>query len=162
MHETSQVTTPLGQNYKLSMQDSPKTDEERQRLNIIPYASGVGSIMYGMIYSRPNLSYFVNVVNSFMTNPGALHYSALKWIMRYLNSSLTADLKFKKTHHDKEPIKGCVDSYYVGNMDTRKSISDYVFTLYGTAWRAITQSVVALSTTQAEFTALTIGVKEAL
>ncbi|XP_073220240.1 secreted RxLR effector protein 161-like [Cicer arietinum] len=104
------------------MQDSPKIDEERRRMSTIPYASGVGSIMYGMICSRPDLAYVVNV-----------------------------------THHDKETIKGYVDSDYAGNMDARKSIFGYVFTLYGTdvSWRAVTQSVVALSTTQVEFIALT-------
>ncbi|XP_073219673.1 secreted RxLR effector protein 161-like [Cicer arietinum] len=133
MHEARKVTTPLGHNYKLSMQDSPMTNEERQRRSTIPYASGVGCIIYGMICSRPYLAYAVNVVSRFMTDPGALHWSALKWIMRYLNGSLTIDLKFKKTHHDKEPIKGYVDSDFAGNMDTRESISSYVFTLYGIA-----------------------------
>nr|XP_012570563.1 uncharacterized protein LOC105851982 [Cicer arietinum] len=73
MHEARHVTTPLGQNFKLSMQDSPKTDEERQRMSTIPYSSGVGSIMYGMICSRPDLAYVVNVVSRFMTDPRALH-----------------------------------------------------------------------------------------
>ncbi|XP_073225574.1 secreted RxLR effector protein 161-like [Cicer arietinum] len=110
----------------------------------------------------PDLAFAVNLVSRFMTDPGALHWSALKWIMRYLNGSLTTCLKFKKTCHDKEPIKGYVDSDYIGNMGTRKSIYGYVFTLYGTdvSWRAITHSVVTISTTQAEFIALTEGVKE--
>lgn len=57
-----------------------------------------------------------------------------------------------------------MDSDYAGNIDTRKSLSGYVFTLYGTAvsWKSTLQSVVALSTTQAEYIALAEGVKEAL
>lgn len=58
---------------------------------------------------------------------------------------------------------GYVDADYSGNVDTRKSLSSYVFTLFGTAisWKSTLQSV-ALSTTQTEYVALAEGVKEAL
>jgi len=53
---------------------------------------------------------------------------------------------------------------FVGNVDTRKSLTGYVFTLYGTAisWKASQQSVVVLSTIEAEYMALAEGVKEAI
>jgi len=38
-----------------------------------PYASGVGSIMYVMVCSRPDLAYVVNIVSRFMANPGIVH-----------------------------------------------------------------------------------------
>jgi len=38
-----------------------------------PYASGVGSIMYGMVCSRPDLAYAVSIVSRFMANPGIVH-----------------------------------------------------------------------------------------
>ena len=57
-----------------------------------------------------------------------------------------------------------MDVDYVGNVDTRKSLSGFVFTLFGTTvtWKENQQSVVALSTTQAEYIALVEGVKEAI
>jgi hypothetical protein len=57
-----------------------------------------------------------------------------------------------------------VDSDYAGDLDTRHSISDYIFSLCGSAvsWKASLQSVVALSTTEAEYVASTEGVKEAI
>ena len=62
-----------------------------------------------------------------------------------------------------EPIKGYIDSDVIGNIDTRKSLSIYVFTFFCTAVssRSILQSIVALSTTEAEFIALIKAVKEA-
>ncbi|XP_045817459.1 secreted RxLR effector protein 161-like [Trifolium pratense] len=129
-----------------------------------PYASGVGSIMYGMVCSRPDLSYAISVVSRFMANPGQVHWQALKWVLRYLNGSLKGGLKYTRTDPGRDALEGYVDADYAGNIDTRKSLSGFVFTLFGTAvtWKANQQSVVALSTTQAEYIALVEGVKEAI
>ena len=64
----------------------------------------------------------------------------------------------------KAVIEGYVNSDYAGCMDSRKSISEYVFTLFRTtiSWKATLQKVVALSTIEAEYVALTEAVKEAL
>ncbi|XP_058741672.1 secreted RxLR effector protein 161-like [Vicia villosa] len=119
--------------------------------------------MYGMICNRLDLAYAINVISRFMADPRPMHWCAPKLTMRYLNGSLKLGLRFKRVEQDIEPIKGYVDSDYACNTDTRKSISGYVFTLFGTSicWMGILQSVVALSTTQAEFIALTESVKEA-
>ncbi|RDX81638.1 hypothetical protein CR513_37649, partial [Mucuna pruriens] len=105
---------------------------------LVPYASSVGSILYGMVCSRPNLAYAMNVVSRFMADLVPTHWGALKWILTYLNGSLSSSL--------------------------RKSLSSYVFTLFGTvvSWRSVLQSVIALSTTQVEFITLMEGVKEAM
>jgi hypothetical protein len=73
-------------------------------------------------------------------------------------------LKYTRAAQDEDALEGYVDADYAGNVDTRKSLSGFVFTLYGTAisWKANQQSVVALSTTQAEYIALVEGVKEAI
>lgn len=84
--------------------------------------------------------------------------------MRYLNGSIDLDLMFEKTEEVGSPLQGFVDSNFAGSVDTRKSLSGYVLTLYGTtiSWRAILQSVVALSTTKAEYMTMTETVKEAM
>lgn len=63
-----------------------------------------------------------------------------------------------------QPVEGFVDSDYAGNLDTRKSLTGFVFTFFGTSisWKTILQSVVALSTTEAEYIAVTEAIKEAL
>lgn len=53
MNEAKQVSTPLGQHLKLSTEQSPTSDSKRDEMSDIPYASGVWSIMYGMVCSRP-------------------------------------------------------------------------------------------------------------
>jgi len=128
------------------------------------YVSGVGSIMYGMVCSRLDLSYAISVISRFMANPGQVHWQALKWVLRYLNGTLKGGLKYTRSQPGRDPLEGYVDANYAGNVDTRKSLSGFVFTLFGTTvtWKANQQSVVALSTTQAEYIALVEGVKEAI
>ncbi|KAL5705396.1 hypothetical protein ACHQM5_023705 [Ranunculus cassubicifolius] len=64
----------------------------------------------------------------------------------------------------KDLCVGYVDSDYAGDLDKRRSTTGYVFTLAGGAicWRSILQSTVALSTTEAEYMALTEAIKEAI
>lgn len=162
MHEAKPVRTPLGTFTKLSSTQEPKTEEERTRMKTVPYASGVGSVMYGMVCSRPDLAHAVSVVSRFMANPGMTHWNALKWLLRYLNGSLGSGLRFKRSTQVEEALTGYVDADFAGCVDTRKSTTGYVFTLFGTAvtWKANLQSVVSLSTTEAEYIALTEAVKE--
>ncbi|KAK2437580.1 secreted RxLR effector protein [Trifolium repens] len=164
MSDSKVVNTPLGHHSKLSIKQCPQSEDERKKMESTPYASGVGSIMYGMVCSRPDLSYDISVVSRFMANPGQVHWQALKWVLRYLNGSLKSGLKYKRIDLGKDALEGYVDADYAGNVDTRKSLSGFVFTLFGTAvtWKANQQSVVALSTTQAEYIALVEGVKEAI
>ncbi|CAJ2646442.1 unnamed protein product [Trifolium pratense] len=164
MTDSKVVNTPLGHHSNLSIKQCPQSEDERKKMESTPYASGVGSIMYGMVCSRPDLSYAISVVSRFMENPGQVHWQALKWVLRYLNGSLKGGLKYTRTDPRRDALEGYVDADYAGNIDTRKSLSGFVFTLFGTAvtWKANQQSVVALSTTQAEYIALVEGVKEAI
>lgn len=90
----------------------------------------------------------------------------MKWILRYIDGSLNRALIYggASGEDSKAEIEGYVDSDYAGRMDSRKSISGYVFTMFGTtiSWKATLQKVVALSTTEAEYIALTEAVKGAL
>jgi len=85
-------------------------------------------------------------------------------VLRYLNGSLKGGLKYTRAAQGKDALEGYVDSDYAGNVDTRKSLSGFAFTLFGTtiSWKANQQSVVALSTTQAEYISLVEGVKDAM
>ena len=50
----------------------------------IPYASDVGSIMYAMLYTRPDVAYILGIVSRFQTDPGEDHWKAVKNILKYL------------------------------------------------------------------------------
>ena len=84
MNETKPVSTPLGSHFKLSKEQSPNTEEERDHMSKVPYASAIGSLMYAMVCTRPDIAHAVKLVNIFMSRPRKQHWEAIKWILRYL------------------------------------------------------------------------------
>ena len=79
--------------------------------------------------------------------------------MRYVKGTIDNGLVFGKVRSDSrgnKVITGFVDSDFVGCLDSRKSLTGYVFIAFGTAvsWKASLQKVVALSSTEAESIAL--------
>ena len=130
----------------------------------ISYSNAVGNLMYAMICTRPDLAHAVSVVSRFMHNPGKEHWDAVQWILRYLKGTSHFGLLFDKNSVKKSDVMGFVDSDFADDLDKRRSISEYVFSLCGSAvsWRASLQSVTALSTTEAEYVSATEGVKEAI
>ena len=165
MHQSSEVSTPLGQHIKLSLDQCPKTEKEVADMERISYASAVGSLMYSMVCCRPDLAHSMSVVSRYMSCAGKAHWEAVKWIMRYMKRTANHGLKFEaNSNANTDALVGYVDSDFAANLDSRKSLTGYIFTLYGTAisWKSVQQPIIALSTTEAEFIALTEAVKEAI
>ena len=109
--------------------------------------------MYAMVCSRPDLAYAMSLVSRYMSNSSKEHWKTVRWVFRYLRGTADCGLKFGKT--DKRLI-GYVDSDYAADLDRRRSLTGYVFTVgsCSVSWRATLQSVVALSTTEAEYMAV--------
>ncbi|XP_042038258.1 secreted RxLR effector protein 161-like [Salvia splendens] len=165
MDKSKPVSMPLSPQFKLSVNQSPKDDEHRREMDKIPYANIVGSIMYTMVCTRPDISQGISVVSRYMADPGLEHWHALKWILRYLNGTQDYGILFDGSKEiEEQPLMGYCDSDFATNIDTRKSQSGYVFCLYGAAvsWRSSLQSVVALSTTEAEYISMSEAVKESI
>ncbi|KAH9657534.1 hypothetical protein KPL70_023118 [Citrus sinensis] len=129
------VMTPIATHFKLSSLQCPKTKKEKLEMAKIPYANAVGCMMYAMVLTRPDISYALSVVSRYMVSPGKEHWRAVKWVLRYLR-----------------------------DLDRRRSLTGYLYILDGCLinWKASLQHVVALSTTEAEYTAVAEAVKEAL
>lgn len=62
----------------------PTSESEKQKMEETPCASVVGSLMYAMVSTRPDISFAVGVFSRFLANPGKEHWDAVKWILRYL------------------------------------------------------------------------------
>ena len=78
MNETKPVSTPLGSHFKLSKEQSQKTKEERDHMSKVSYASAIGSLMYAMVCTRPDITHAVGVVSRFMSRPGKQYWEAVK------------------------------------------------------------------------------------
>ncbi|GJR00049.1 hypothetical protein Tco_0523033 [Tanacetum coccineum] len=154
MQDCKPISTPFPTNVKLSCKMSPSSEKERMEMSRVPYALSVGSLMFAMICTRPNIAHAVGVVSRYMAEPGREH-----WILRYIKG--TSDVALCIEESDLI-VKGYVDSDYVGNLDGSKSTTGYVFTLSGgsVSWVSKLQSVVAMSTTEAEYVAAAQASKE--
>ena len=73
MEDAKLVSIPLASHFKLSKEACPKTQEEMAHMSKVPYASTVGSLMYAMVCTRPNIAHAVGVLIKYMSNPGKEH-----------------------------------------------------------------------------------------
>ena len=125
----------------------------------VHYTSAIGSLMYAMVYTRPDIVHAVGVVSRFMSRPGKQHWEAAKWILRYLKGSSDTCLCFTGASLK---LQGYVDVDFAGDIDSRKSTTGFDFTLGGTtiSWASNLQKIVTLSTTEVEYVAATEVGKE--
>ena len=129
MNKAKPVSTPLGSHFKLSKEQSQKIEEERDHMSKVPYASAIGSLMYAMVCTRPDIAHAMGGVSRFMSRLGKQHWEAVKWILRYLKDSSNTCLCFTGASLK---LQGYVDVDFAGDIGSRKSTIGFVFTLGGT------------------------------
>ncbi|GJV32620.1 putative RNA-directed DNA polymerase [Tanacetum coccineum] len=141
--------------------DCPSSKKNIEKMDRVPYASAVGSLMYAMVCTRPDLAHAVGVVSRFLSNPGKKHWEAVKWIFRYLRGTSKLGITFG---NGKPMLVGYTDSDLAGNKDNMKYTSEYLITFAGGAvlWQSRLQKCVALSTTEAKYVAAMKACKELL
>jgi hypothetical protein len=84
MDQSKKVFLPVLQGVKLSKTQNPTTTEERERMKVIPYASAIGSIMYAMLCTRPDVCLAMYLARGYKSDPGVDHWIAVKIILRCL------------------------------------------------------------------------------
>ncbi|KAJ4703555.1 Retrovirus-related Pol polyprotein from transposon TNT 1-94 [Melia azedarach] len=162
MSTAKPIDTPSTANAHLSVAFVPKSVEEKEYMSRVPYTSAVGSLMYAMVCTRPDLTQSVSVVSRFMGEPSKEHWQAVKRIFRYLKGTFDVGLIYGGDTQCL--VTGFSDSDYAGDVDSRRSMTGYVFTLGSSvvSWKATLQPTVTLSTTEAEYMALTEAAKEGI
>jgi len=70
MHEAKKGFLPVSHGIHLSKTQGPSTPDEQRRMDKIPYASAIGSIMYAMVCTRPDVSYALSATSRYQANPG--------------------------------------------------------------------------------------------
>ncbi|XP_062089399.1 secreted RxLR effector protein 161-like [Humulus lupulus] len=161
MVDSKYVNVPLGGHFDLSSKQSPSTKAEQERMSKVPFAEAIRSVMYSMICTRSDIAYSVSLLSRFMANPEEDHWKVLKWLLRYLKTTLKLGLLFKRVGRQTE-LEGYVDADYASNKDTRKSLTSYCFFVNECCitWKSQMKQIVALSTTKAEFIATIKAFKE--
>ena len=158
MWDSAPKDTPMVVGTKLipARKDSP-IDVKSRAL----YQSAVGSLMYAMLGTRPDIAFPVSVISRFSANPTKSHWEAVKRIFRYLKGTIKYRLTFRG---DVQPLTGFTDSDWGGDPDTRRSTDGYVFNVGSGAisWSSKRQDAVALSSTEAEYVGHTHATAEAI
>ena len=149
----SEVSTPLPEGHKLSKSMAPKNAEETASMRDIPYRQLVGALMYLAVATRPDIAYVVGVLARFGANPGPAHWKACKHLCRYLQGTKDMKLTYGPDANSSELFTTFSDADHGGEEDSRRSTSGMVVKM-GTgavSWASRLQSVVTLSTTEAEY-----------
>ncbi|KAM1495899.1 hypothetical protein ACFXTO_030567 [Malus domestica] len=126
----------------------------------LEYSQVIGSLMYLMNSTRPDLAYAVSRLSRYTSNPAQEHWDALVRVLRYLKNSLDYRLHYTKYPH---VVEGFSDANWISNTTESKSTSGYVFTLGGAAisWKSSKQKCIARFTMESEFIALDLAGEEA-
>ena len=130
----------------------------------VSYSNTMGSLMYAMVCTRSDISHAVGIVSMYMHNPGKGYWQAVKWILRYIQKTVDVGLLFERDDTLDQSVIGYIDSDYAGDLDKRRSTTGYVFTFARRqiSWKSTLQYTIALSTTEAEYMAITEVVKEGI
>jgi transposase InsO family protein len=156
MSECKPVATPVEPGTKLIKKQRQSNEELR-----FPYRELLGSLTYLSTTTRPDISFAVSHLGQFNNCYGEDHWTAAKRVLRYLKGTVDLGLVYEP---DSDPLTGFVDADWGSCTEDRRSFTGYIFLLNGgpVSWDSRKQRTVALSTTEAEYMALSEGVKEAI
>ncbi|MBW0481885.1 hypothetical protein O181_021600 [Austropuccinia psidii MF-1] len=157
MQDSNPVKTPCNGNL-LNELDSVTTDES---IEVTLYQQAIGTINYIAHHTRPDILFTINQLSRYSIRPGRCHWSALKHLLRYLKGTKNKCLIYNQAS-SKDPLTRWADADYVNVKDDRKSISGFIVLAFGNpvCWLSKKQSVVAQSTTEAEYITMNICTKQ--
>lgn len=135
------------------------TQPEEERHNANEYQQVIGSLMYAMVHTRPDIAFALGKLSQHMQNPSEKHWTYLKALMRYIRSSLCLRLRFG--HGTNLDLAVYTDADWAGQKSDRKSTSGGVAMLYGgpVCWLSKIQRSVATSSTESEYIAQSTNAK---
>ena len=147
--------TPADVNVRLVKNDGVSKPVDRTS-----YQSMVGSLLYASIATRPDISQAVGAVSKFNSCPTEAHLTAVKRIFHYLKGTINLGIKYERSADNH--LVGFSDADWAGDMDDRHSTTRYLFLMSGAVinWFSKKQPTVALSTTEAEYVALSAATQE--
>lgn len=157
LSEAKIATTPADISVNLTMEDGVS-----KAVDPTQYQSMVGSLLYAAIATRPDIAQAVGVVSKFNSKPSEAHLTAVKRIMRYLKGTADFALKYRKSSGG--VLTGYADADWAGDQDNRHSTSGVLFLMAegSISWLSKKQPIVALSTSEAEYVALSVATQEAV
>jgi hypothetical protein len=158
LEDAHPVLTPLPLGVKLSNEYCPELEEEMENMRKVPYREVIGGLMYIANGTRPDISYATNVLAQAASNPSQVHWQAAKHLVRYLKGTRN----YRLTYGTSSGMFAYSDASHASEELRWKSMSGYTFMINGGAvsWSAKKQPIVALSTAESEYIAMTHAAKD--
>lgn len=130
----------------------------------VPYREAVGCLMFAAIVSRPDIMFAVSIVSRYLGEHSVLHWNGVKRIIRYLKNTIGYGIRYSASNDNLPLLLGYSDADFANDIQTRRSVSGYLFKINGSivTWCSQRQPTVSLSTTEAEYISLSLSVKEVL
>ncbi|GJY17975.1 hypothetical protein Tco_0389466 [Tanacetum coccineum] len=122
MKNSKKGNLPLHHGIKTSKDLCLKTDEELDKMSRVPYDLAIGSIIYVMKCTRPNVSFALSMVSRHQQNPGKGHWIAIKNILKYLRN--TKDMFLVYGGEEELRVTGYCDASWQTDKDDSRSQSD--------------------------------------
>jgi hypothetical protein len=162
MENSKKGSVPLNHGTKLSKTQGPVKPDDVERMSRVPYASAIGSIMYAMTCTRPDVSFALSMVSRYQDNPGEAHWTAVKNILKYLRNTKERLLVYGGETELK--VSGYCDASFQTDRDNCCSQNGWVYLLNGgtVSWNSSKQDTVADSTCESEYIAASEAAKEAI
>jgi len=147
MHNARAAPTPLPQGYVPTPNESPENPKHKSH-----YQQVIGSLLYLMLGTCPDIAFAVTKMSQFAANPSEEHLSKALYICHYLIGTADYSLTYGRS---RDGIIAYADSDW-GSVHTRRSNTGYIVLMSGAAvsWQSKAQKTIALSSTEAEYMAL--------
>lgn len=78
--------------------------ENEERADHYSYRKAVGTLMYIMVCTRPDLAFTVKCLSQYMNDPSRLHWNAVRHVLRYLKDTADYAIMYKKSDDDDSPV----------------------------------------------------------
>jgi hypothetical protein len=120
----------------LDKKHCPSMNAELKTMKKIPYVSTIGSIMYAMNCTHPDVSYGLSVTSRHQTNSGIAHWTTVKIILKYLRRTKYIFLVYGD--ETELVVRGYTDASFQTDRDDLRSQSEFVFMLNGgvVSWKS--------------------------
>ena len=143
-----------------SYQDQESTESSDSDIKL--YRQMVGSLLYAMTCTRPDLSYVVTILSQHLSKPNSADWTMINHVFRYIKYTLDYCLTFRKD--DELKLYAYCDADWASSFEDRHSISGYCFSLSKNgpviSWKSRKQASIALSTCEAEYMAISAACQE--
>lgn len=157
------ANTPCNPKFILVSAMCPKTDAERELAATRPYPTLVCKLLYIATCTRPDIAYAVRELSRFMHNHGEQHWKAALHVLRYLKGTKGYGIIYGNVDNPYPLFKSFTDSDWAMG-EKRRSITGYIIMMGGgpISWASKQQAVVALSSAEAEYIAISFTARQVL